>query len=185
MHLRNTRLDDSPTPHLRAPRKPTIQDIPEPSGNEYQANYLCQGMGVSYDGAGSPLIKESTRGIWTAGRRCPDVWLKTSTEEEPKRLYDLVAGKYGKHLVLKIGQQSNGSALPDGLQDVARLFGVAPHKAETRTTIPEDSSSTEESFTAEWVGDDDDFTVVVRPDMYIGYVDQGDGWKEYLAYLTQ
>ncbi|EXF83450.1 uncharacterized protein N0V96_001292 [Colletotrichum fioriniae] len=155
---------------------------------EKNAGYIT-GMGVSYDGTGSPLIQEApSQGIWTAGRRCPDVFLTPASGEEPKRLYDLVAGKYGKHLVLKIGRQSNGPALGDGLQDLTRLFTVAPHNAETpRTTaVSEDSSSPETSFSAEWAKDDDDFTVVVRPDMYIGYVGLGgEGWKDYLSYLTQ
>lgn len=30
-------------------------------------------------------------------------------------------------------------------------------------------------------GSSDSFAVVVRPDMYVGYVGQGDGWKSYLA----
>ncbi|KAF5510237.1 3-hydroxybenzoate 4-monooxygenase [Colletotrichum siamense] len=151
---------------------------------EKNAGYIT-GMGVSYDGTGSPLVEGTTAGFWTAGRRCPDVYLTpSSSEQEPKRLYELVAGKYGKHLVLKIGrQEASGAAPANGLKDVARFFRVIPHKAEPRTTTdPEDSSSV---FSAEWVGEDDEFVVVVRPDMYIGYVGQGEGWKEYLVYLTQ
>ncbi|KAJ0326660.1 hypothetical protein COL922a_013570 [Colletotrichum nupharicola] len=139
---------------------------------EKNAGYIT-GMGVSYDGTGSPLVEGTTAGFWTAGRRCPHVYLTPSSEQEPKRLYELVAGKYGKHLVLKIGrQEASGAAPADGLKDVARFFRVIPHKAEPL-------------FSAEWVGEDDEFVVVVRPDMYIGYVGQGEGWKEYLAYLTQ
>ncbi|KAF9878656.1 FAD binding domain-containing protein [Colletotrichum karsti] len=149
---------------------------------EKNAGYIT-GMGVSYDGTGSPLVQGSTQGIWTPGRRCPDVYLTPSSEQEPKRLYDLLAGKYGKHVVLKIGrQETDGPAPADGLKDVARFFRVTPHNAETRTTSIEDSSSL---FSAEWVGSDDEFVVVVRPDMYIGYAGQGEGWKEYLSYLTQ
>ncbi|KZL84342.1 fad monooxygenase [Colletotrichum incanum] len=143
------------------------------------------GMGVSYDGTGSPLIHESSRGIWTAGRRCPDVSLTPASDEEPKRLYDLVSSKYGKHLVLKIGRRSNGPALSGGLQELVRLFNVVPHQAEPRRTGVDGSPATDSFYTADWAADDDDFTVVVRPDMYIGYVGQGDGWRDYLSYLTQ
>ncbi|GKT44558.1 3-hydroxybenzoate 4-monooxygenase [Colletotrichum spaethianum] len=151
---------------------------------EKNAGYIT-GMGVSYDGTGSPLIQESCRGIWTAGRRCPDVFLTPTSEEEPRRLYDLVAGKYGKHLVLKIGRQAHGPVLSGDLQGLARLFNVAPHKAEANGTGAEGSAATGSSFTADWAADDDNFTVVVRPDMYVGYVGQGEGWQDYLSYLTQ
>nr|XP_036576921.1 FAD monooxygenase [Colletotrichum truncatum]KAF6783775.1 FAD monooxygenase [Colletotrichum truncatum] len=151
---------------------------------EKNAGYIT-GMGVSYDGTGSPLVQGSTQGIWTPGRRCPDVYLK-SFDQEAKRLYELLAGKYGKHLVLKIGRQQNQvSTSKTDLESVAKVFTVSPHKAETGTTQGENSSATESAFTAEWVGEDDDFVVVVRPDMYIGYVGQDEGWREYLSYLTQ
>lgn len=138
-------------------------------------------MGVSYDGSGSPLIEESTHDIWTAGRRCPDVYLLPSGQQEPKRLYEVLAGQYGKHVVLKIGGDGKSPASADSLNGVARLFKVAPHSAEGRTTGDADVVE----FSAEWAKEDDEFVVVVRPDMYIGYVGQGEGWKQYLAYLTQ
>ncbi|KAF6842779.1 FAD monooxygenase [Colletotrichum musicola] len=145
---------------------------------ERNAGYIT-GMGVSYDGSGSPLIEESTHGIWKAGRRCPDVYLVPSGQQEPKRLYEVLAGQYGKHVVLKIGGDSTTPASADG---VARVFRVAPHNAEGRTTAA-DADVVE--FSAEWAKEDDEFVVVVRPDMYIGYVGESEGWKTYLAYLTQ
>ncbi|TEA21357.1 Aromatic hydroxylase fmpF [Colletotrichum sidae] len=162
---------------------------------EKNAGFIT-GMGVSYDGTGSPLIQGSAQGIWIPGKRAPDVYLAPgAADQEPKRLYELLAGKYGKHTVLKIGrgqqqqqqQSGSGSAAADDLKDVARVFRVAPpHQAETRTTqAAEEEEESSASFTAEWAGADDDFAVVVRPDMYIGYVGQGDDWKRYLAYLTR
>ncbi|KZL69900.1 FAD monooxygenase [Colletotrichum tofieldiae] len=151
---------------------------------EKNAGYIT-GMGVSYDGTGSPLIHESSRGIWTAGRRCPDVLLTPASASEPRRLYELVAGKYGKHLVLRIGRPSNGAALSGDLEELARLFNVVPHQAESRRAGVDGSPAAEAQFTADWAADDDDFTVVVRPDMYIGYVGQGEGWRDYLSYLTR
>ncbi|WQF82288.1 Putative FAD-binding domain, FAD/NAD(P)-binding domain superfamily [Colletotrichum destructivum] len=158
---------------------------------EKNAGYIT-GMGVAYDGTGSPLVHESSHGIWTAGRRCPDVLLapvSAVSGGEPKRLYELVSSQYGKHLVLRVGGQPGASRDPSA---GVRLFNIKPQQAEeeTRTTStgagdsPAESSSS--TFTAEWAADDDNFTVVVRPDMYIGYVGQGDdGWRDYLSYLSQ
>ncbi|KAK6225520.1 FAD monooxygenase [Colletotrichum tabaci] len=156
---------------------------------ERNAGYIT-GMGVAYDGTGSPLVHESSHGIWTAGRRCPDVLLAPVSGGEPKRLYELVSSQYGKHLVLRVGGQPGASrgAPSAGV----RLFNIKPQQTEeeTRTTStgagdsPAELSSS--TFTAEWAADDDNFTVVVRPDMYIGYVGQGDdGWRDYLSYLSQ
>ncbi|KAK1964630.1 putative monooxygenase [Colletotrichum sublineola] len=151
---------------------------------EKNAGYIT-GMGVAYNGMGSPLIRESSRGIWTAGRRCPDLYLTPATEKEPRRLYDLLSSKYGQHLVLKIGRQADGLALPRDLQDLTRLFQIAPREATATRGTGLDESSATESFTADWAAEEDDFTVIIRPDMYIGYVGHGEGWRDYLSYLTR
>lgn len=131
------------------------------------------GMGVSYDGLGSELITESERGIWKAGKRCPDIYLTRVGKKDPERLYSLVS--YGRFLIFTIGgQQSDHS-----FSDISTYFTLLPEKTEgasTTDTVVEDGV-----FSSDVVSGGERFVVVVRPDMYIGYVGDGDAWKEYLA----
>lgn len=46
-----------------------------------------------------------------------------------------------------------------------------------------EGESAGEVFTSETIQPEDDFVVVVRPDTYIGYVGQGNGWEDYLAQI--
>lgn len=125
------------------------------------------GMGVSYDTLGSEFITESERGLWKAGKRCPEVFLTRLGDEKTTRLYSIL--DYGKFLVLSIG--GKGSFRPRS--NTAHV-----------TMLPLEGSSEDSKgqvFTTEIVQPDDDFVVVVRPDSYIGYVGQGNAWQEYLA----
>lgn len=128
-------------------------------------------MGVSYDALGSELITESDSGLWRAGKRCPELFLNRIGDKQTIRLYQML--DYGKYLIISVG----GSGQP-GCS--GQFSGVASH-----LTLLSPGSATEFSgdkvFTSEIVKSDDDFIVVVRPDMYIGYVGQGSGWQEYMA----
>lgn len=130
-------------------------------------------MGVSYDEVGSELIQISSRGLWIAGKRCPDIELTpvASDSQGATRLYSIV--EYGKYLVLSIGGPlEEGST--SSFEDVARVLTLLPEGSAA-------SPSTGEAFRSGLIGSDESFTVVIRPDMYIGYVGNGNGWRDYLA----
>lgn len=156
---------------------------------ERNAGYIT-GMGVSYDGISSPLVTESAAGIWKAGRRCPDIELFSSscqTQANPERLYSLVT--YGRYLVLMIGGKENRSDVGLGrFKDAASLFYIGPHRGGpgqgNATEKITDSTVEPLHFSADFVSNSDSYTVVVRPDMYIGYVGQGDHWVQYLSDLV-
>ncbi|KAI1455481.1 FAD binding domain-containing protein [Annulohypoxylon moriforme] len=142
---------------------------------EKNAGYIT-GMGVSYDGVGSELIVESERGIWKAGKRCPDIWLTPIGSNSATRLYSVIS--YGKYLVFFLGES-----------DVQALFGnicthfiLRPSDAAQPGTNGYNKGSNNQAgvFSSDVVAPEDNFVVVVRPDMYIGYVGEGDGWKGYL-----
>lgn len=138
------------------------------------ADKLSLGMGVAYDEVGSELIHVSSRGLWIAGKRCPDIELApvAGTSQEATRLYSIV--EYGKYLVLSIGGQLEQES-PSNLKDVTRVLTLLP------ATSDGTPQSTGEAFKSEVIGADESFTVVIRPDMYIGHVGDGNGWKDYLA----
>lgn len=130
-------------------------------------------MGVSYDEVGSELIHVSSRGLWIAGKRCPDIELTpvAGASQEAPRLYSIV--EYGEYLVLSIGGPlEEGSTA--GFEDITRVLTLLP-------TSSDASQPTGEAFRSGLIGPDESFTVVIRPDMYIGYVGGGNGWRDYLA----
>ncbi|KPM39945.1 hypothetical protein AK830_g6626 [Neonectria ditissima] len=140
------------------------------------------GMGVSYDGLSSPLIKESEHGIWKAGHRCPDIVMKPASGSESTRLYSKAS--YGKFLVLFIGKHPE-SAFDYG--SVADSYHILPADEQLEQAQAGEIQATAagKRFTADWVKAEDSFVVVVRPDMYIGYVTSGDdSWTQYLADLV-
>lgn len=133
-------------------------------------------MGVSYAGVGSELIVESERGIWKAGKRCPDLRLTRAGSEETTRLYSTIS--YGKYLVFFVGQ----SEIQLSFKSVCSYFVLLP-----KISVDGDKSGYSNGFGGQvkvFLSDDvateDSFVVVVRPDMYIGYVGEGNGWREYL-----
>lgn len=132
---------------------------------ERNAGYIT-GMGVAYDQCESPMVKASEAGIWKAGFRCPDVPL-TSVIDNTKETWLYKEVSYGKYLVLSIGMP----ALEETNENV------------TNITVQR-SSSEAAAFTGDWVQDDDCALVVVRPDMYIGYVAKdADECRAYLSTL--
>ncbi|KAL9946835.1 hypothetical protein ACHAQF_002735 [Verticillium nonalfalfae] len=153
------------------------------SAIERNAGYIT-GMGVSYDGIGSKLIHDSSVGIWTAGHRCPDLYLMPTLDAEAKRLYSLLS--YGRHLILHVGRPESraggeaNKAISDG---VARTFRVLPRPEGAEAHA--DVSPGVEVFWANWVRPTDNYVVIVRPDLYVGFVGNNDQeWRNYLSYLT-
>ncbi|KAG7106357.1 Aromatic hydroxylase fmpF like protein [Verticillium longisporum] len=153
------------------------------SAIERNAGYIT-GMGVSYDGIGSKLIHDSSVGIWTAGHRCPDLYLMPTLDAEAKRLYSLLS--YGRHLILHVGRPESRAggeanrAISDG---VARTFRVLPRPEGVEAHA--DVSPGVEVFWANWVRPTDNYVVIARPDLYVGFVgDNGQEWRNYLSYLT-
>ncbi|KAH0601869.1 hypothetical protein MHUMG1_00748 [Metarhizium humberi] len=138
---------------------------------EKNAGYIT-GMGVTYRESGSPLVQASEHGIWKAGNRCPDMILNKADGAET-RLYTETT--YGKYLVLHIG----GAPAPDfGFSDIVIHYTIRP--ASESAAGGDDSSRT---YTADWASKDDAFVVIVRPDMYLGFV--GGSSDEAKAYLKE
>ncbi|CAN8101412.1 unnamed protein product [Discula destructiva] len=140
---------------------------------ERNAGYIT-GMGVSYDAVGSELIAESTSGLWKAGKRCPEVFFQNG-ENEPTTLHSMV--KYGKFLILSIGGKSQDDGSPHFSDNAVHL-----------TLLPTGGHSDDSEgpvFTSDIILPDEKFVVVVRPDMYIGYVGQGNGWKDYMSRIFE
>ncbi|KAM0277091.1 hypothetical protein ACHAQH_006099 [Verticillium albo-atrum] len=153
------------------------------SAIERNAGYIT-GMGVSYDGIGSALVHDSSVGTWTAGHRCPDLYLMPTLDGEAKRLYSLLS--YGKHLILQVGRpdtRAGGESSKAISGGVARTFRVLPRTE--AADISAGGSPDVEVFWANWVRPTDSYVVVVRPDMYVGFVGEGgQEWREYLSYLV-
>jgi phenol 2-monooxygenase (NADPH) len=155
------------------------------SAIERNAGYIT-GMGVSYDALGSALVRESSVGIWRAGHRCPDVYLTPALEQgSARRLYSTLSRGYGKHLILRIGQHDDvgrgGSLEHKAGSHRARTIRVLARGADGADAAT--SPDVEEIFWADWVRATDSHTVVVRPDMYVGFVGTDEGAAEYLSYL--
>lgn len=130
------------------------------------------GMGVSYNEFPTPLISGEEQGIWRPGDRCPDMVLATGSDET--RLYSSVS--YGKFLVLSIGQHLKDAPGNDQVS----VFTVLPQGV---TNGHHELAKGEIVFSADWADASNPLVVVVRPDMYIGYVSQSvddDGWRAYL-----
>ncbi|KAJ4004597.1 hypothetical protein NW752_011694 [Fusarium irregulare] len=132
---------------------------------ERNAGYIT-GMGVNYNEFVTPLVQGVEQGIWKPGYRCPDVTLNTDAGEVT-RLYANVS--YGHFIVLSVGKRMPADLVP------SVVYNILPHH-----TV---NQAVDGDFTADWVTAEDSLVVVVRPDMYVGYVGCGiedQGWKAYL-----
>ncbi|KAK8862794.1 3-hydroxybenzoate 4-monooxygenase [Apiospora arundinis] len=177
------------------------------SSIEKNAAYVT-GMGVAYNGIGSPLVVESEQGIWKAGKRCPDFTLTKARYPtcghkfpEQQRLYSMVS--YGRFLVLVLGDRDGQTADYEwGIWHVPDVFVLLPPRdPATKTNTAADIRANNESgssanlsadsvadysdttdlvFESDVVNPDDSFVVVVRPDMYIGYVGDCGGSHKYM-----
>ncbi|KAH7305839.1 FAD binding domain-containing protein [Stachybotrys elegans] len=148
---------------------------------ERNAGYIT-GMGVSYEGLNSPLVKESSYSFWTAGARCPDVVVTGSEQPGPSWLYSHV--EYGKFIVLSIGQVPHPYMKYQHVLQFISIFASPPEgsnnpaQGEDRDT----HSLSGKMFRADWVLPEDNYIIVIRPDMYIGYIATCEqGWQDYIA----
>ncbi|KAM0210893.1 hypothetical protein ACHAQD_006645 [Fusarium lateritium] len=139
-----------------------------------------QGMGINYNEYATPLVQGEEQGIWKPGYRCPDVII-TNGSGETTRLYENVS--YGDFVVLSIGKH-----LPAGSVS-APVYTILPNGTINGNCGDAKDEYYERVFTADWVKSGDSQVVVVRPDMYLGYVGNGvedEGWKAYLdAYYVR
>ncbi|ETS73021.1 hypothetical protein PFICI_15196 [Pestalotiopsis fici W106-1] len=149
---------------------------------EKNAGYIT-GMGVSYDGTGSALISESEHGIWKAGRRCPDLALLKpgsgqQTQSEPQRLYSIP--RYGQFLIVQVGTSQVGDDQHQS-QGAALYLTIRTPNHDNSGQACGLSIDERQEFRADDVSESDACVVVVRPDMYIGYVGNETGAEEYIA----
>jgi phenol 2-monooxygenase (NADPH) len=126
-------------------------------------------MGITYSGINSPVVRESAYGIWKAGYPCSDIRLTELTRCESKSLYSIVG--YGKFLILAVGcHEGQFGAFPEPTT-VLRILptGGKTHHHGGYPTYLWDSSQNDESY-----------IVLVRPDMYVGYVGTAEETVQYL-----
>lgn len=143
---------------------------------EKNASYIT-GMGVAYDGLGSELIQAGsceTLTCWTPGKRCPDVHLM-GKDGQTSRVYSLA--EYGKFGVFLFGKEYLETETTWPAPSNALFYKVLPAGSPALTGAKKGIWSAIEPV----VGDSDNFAVVVRPDLYIAFVGEGDSWKSYLA----
>lgn len=136
---------------------------------EKNAGFIT-GMGVAYNGLSSPLVRESTRGIFEAGKRCPDLWLQDFRSKISSRLYQKL--RYGRYVLLLVGITISIELenRPEFLS-VLRLrplqpLGVGTERVEDITDEQLDLTNT---FGCSWVKLQENYAVLVRPDCYIEY----------------
>lgn len=143
------------------------------------------GMGVCYADTTSPLVTASEHGIWRAGRRCPDIELITAGGLKATRLYSEVS--YGKYITISVGKrQARGSWFAKSafcIDVLPSSVCASVEKTENRSKSSLDGCKPVKQFTATWVSEEDTFTAVVRPDMYIAYVGDVASCERYLADL--
>ncbi|KAK8085440.1 hypothetical protein PG997_006711 [Apiospora hydei] len=157
---------------------------------EKNAGYIT-GMGVAYSEIGSRLIVDSERGIWKAGRRCPDLTLasrRLADDQQQQwqrqlRLYSLA--RYGRFLILAIGGASNDLHAFQRFRHAADILTLASAAEVGAVGGGQDDSdgSCPTTYASDLVAPEDSFHVLVRPDMYIGYVGDAEGVVEYLLNL--
>ncbi|KAJ3484330.1 hypothetical protein NLG97_g7080 [Lecanicillium saksenae] len=131
---------------------------------ERNAGYIT-GMGVCYEEAAGASIRTSQRGIWTAGRRCPDVELRTVSGSEGTRLYRHVT--YGKFIIISVGKQQPRSS---AFTTLSLRIDILPLSAKVGNQCDLDDVGLCEThcskrFKASWV-EEESYAVLVRPDMF-------------------
>lgn len=140
-------------------------------------------MGVSYDSLGSPLVIESSCDIWKAGKRCPDIRMsRVGNHDDEQQLYSMIP--YGKFLILQLG--TTRTPLPR-FEEEAVHFNLVPRGVQhERIDDPKETWLTDKQvFSLNETSGEDSLVVIVRPDMYIGYVGNGNWLKTSKSSLVQ
>ena len=131
------------------------------------------GMGITYENLESPVIHDSEYGLWKAGRPCPDFQIKIpGSPDDGKWFYQAV--EYGKFRVLVSGEHSGDFGK---FNDLVVWHKLVNREKGQQTVLNGESSST---YLTDIVKADDEFAVVVRPDMYIAYAGTVAGATAYL-----
>lgn len=130
-------------------------------------------MGVNYSEFATPLIQGAELGIWKPGYRCPDV-VMTGASGKTSRLYENVS--YGDFIVLAIGRRLAANSVS------APVYTILPNGSTNGVVECHQNRDGDKEFTADWCKNEDSAIVIVRPDMYVGYVGtfEDEAWKEYL-----
>lgn len=130
-------------------------------------------MGVNYGEFVTPLVQGAELGIWKPGYRCPDVEM-TESSGKTSRLYENVS--YGDFIVLVIGRR-----LP-AISVSAPVYTILPNGSTNGYVDSHQNRDGDKDFTADWVKNENSAIVIVRPDMYVGYVGtfEDEAWEEYL-----
>ncbi|EJD47422.1 putative monooxygenase [Auricularia subglabra TFB-10046 SS5] len=140
---------------------------------EKNAGYIT-GMGVTYPEGATALVAGAVHGIFVPGHRMPDVFLHESPEDvDGRRLYSVLQGKYGKFVVLAFGDNASidsheGTKWTAFVEtwDVSGNPGSGSPKNFSRISNVPDRSPIDAGSAA---------FVVIRPDMYVGYVGEDVG----------
>lgn len=134
-------------------------------------------MGVAYTNIDSGLVEGCGDGAWQAGCRSPELYLRRPGREAMVRLYELV--RYGQWGVVTVpeGQERGKDETSDGRQ-VARLR-LLDH-------VTDFTDNLLKRYDGEILEFDLDVNigavlVVIRPDLYIGYVGDSAGAEKYLS----
>ncbi|KAI0903025.1 FAD binding domain-containing protein [Ustulina deusta] len=149
---------------------------------EKNAGYIT-GMGVSYDNLGSSIVIESDRGIWKAGKRCPDILVsRAGIHDAEQRLYSTIP--YGKFVILQLGTARTPIS---GFEEEAVHFNLLPRGAQYQKTDDPTETwlSDEQVFPPNVKSGEDGLVVIVRPDLYIAYVGNGDWLNTSKSSLVQ
>ncbi|KAI1049064.1 hypothetical protein LB506_004690 [Fusarium annulatum] len=139
---------------------------------ERNAGFIT-GMGVNYSEFATPLIQGTELGIWKPGYRCPDV-VMTGSSGKTSRLYENVS--YGDFIVLAIGRRLAA------ISASAPVYTILPNGSTNGVVECHQNRDGNKDFTADWCKNEDSAIVIVRPDMYVGYVGtfEDEAWEEYL-----
>ncbi len=141
------------------------------------------GMGVSYDNLGSSIVIESDRGIWKAGKRCPDILVsRAGIHDAEQRLYSTIP--YGKFVILQLGTARTPIS---SFEEEAVHFNLLPRGAQYQKTDDPTETwlSDEQVFPPNVKSGEDGLVVIVRPDLYIAYVGNGDWLNTSKSSLVQ
>ncbi|KAG9195153.1 hypothetical protein G6011_273 [Alternaria panax] len=126
------------------------------------------GMGVAYSEMGSPLVKESARGIFEAGKRCPDLWLQEPGSGHSIRLYQKL--RYGRYTLLLAGKAASAE-LREGSPEFLSIIRLKPLRAmgvgldSVEGNVDEQLDALN-ALSCSWIKKEDNFAVLVRPDCY-------------------
>lgn len=159
---------------------------------ERNAGFIT-GMGVQFAGLESPLVRESERGVWTAGHRAPDLWLSECKTGDAVRLYQRLV--YGRYVLVLVGAARRNVVVhrPEFLTLLrlerlkAKRIGVENLDEGVGNGVGgagEDRVEEEvhdDAYGCSWAKEGEEYAVLVRPDCYVQFVGGVDEVVEYVC----